>query len=189
MTALQLAVLVGSTRPGRRGPAIGRWVHDHAARRDDVKAEILDVADFELPLLDEPLPARSGRYDHPHTRAWSAAVASFDAFLVVTPEYNRSVPAALKNAIDFLYAEWHDKAAGIVSYGSDAGGARAAEHLRGVLGELQVADVRATVALTRFEDFDDTGFAPAPRREAELTVVLDQVVRWGTALRTLRVPQ
>lgn len=187
MDALRLAVVIGSTRPGRRGPAVAEWVHARAAARDDVKTEVLDVAAFGLPVLDEPLPAAYGEYAHPHTRAWAAAIGACDAFVVVTPEYNRSIPGALKNAIDYLYTEWHDKAAAIVSYGMDAGGVRAAEHLRTVLGELQVADVRATVALSTFEEFTDDGtFTPHGRRAGELDAVLDQVVRWGSALRTLR---
>lgn len=185
MDALKIAVVIGSTRPTRRGPEIARWVYEHATGRDGVKVELLDVADFALPVLDEPLPAAYGDYSRPHTHAWAAAVAAVDAFVIVTPEYNRSIPGSLKNAIDYLYAEWHDKAAGIVTYGLDAGGARAGEHLRTVLGELQVAVVRNTVALNRTEDFG-TDFAPHERRADELDDLLDQLVRWGGAMRTLR---
>lgn len=186
MDALRIAIVIGSTRPGRRGPGVARWVHEHAAGRDGVTVELLDLADFALPVLDEPRPAAYGEYSRPHTRAWSAAVDAADAFVIVTPEYNRSIPGALKNAIDFLYAEWHDKSAGIVTYGLDAGGARAGEHLRTVLNELQVAVVRSTVALNRVEDFGETGFTPHRRRADELGALLDQLVRWGDALRTLR---
>src|SRR6185503_3412075 len=103
---------------------------------------------------DEPVPPSMGQYSQPHTHAWAQKIESFDGFVFVTPEYNHSTSGALKNAIDFLYAEWNNKAAGFVSYGS-VGGARAAEHLRLVMGELQVADVRAQVALSLYTDFKD----------------------------------
>ncbi|GAB3161862.1 NADPH-dependent FMN reductase [Microbispora hainanensis] len=185
---LAVAVIVGSVRPGRRGEAVARWVQGRAARRERLAAEVVDIAGYHLPVLDEPWPAAYGRYDRPHTKAWADAIARFDAYVIVTPEYNRSIPGPLKNAIDYLYREWHNKAAGFVSYGIDAGGARAVEHLRVVMGELQVADVRAQVALSLAADFDGEDFAPGPRRDRELDVLLDQLTAWGTALRGVRRP-
>lgn len=118
-------IVVGSTRPGRRGEGVALWVRDIAARRSDATFELVDIADFGLPLLDEPAPAAMGPpYRHEHTRRWAATIASFDGFVFVTPEYNHSTCAALKNAIDFLYVEWTDKAAAFVSYGVSGGGAR-----------------------------------------------------------------
>lgn len=186
--ALQVAVVVGSTRPGRRALPVSEWVHAQVDQRDDVQVALVDLADYALPVLDEAMPAAMGRYEHPHTTEWARTIASFDAFIFVTPEYNRSVPGALKNAIDFLYAEWHDKAAGFVSYGMDAGGARAVEHLRLIMGELQVADVRAQVALSVFSEFDGETFTPDPRRAGELDRMLEQLIAWGGALRTVRHP-
>ncbi|SHL40376.1 NAD(P)H-dependent FMN reductase [Pseudonocardia thermophila] len=188
MEELQVGIVVGSVRPGRRGTAVARWVHEHAARRAGLAAEIVDIADYDLPVLDEPLPAAYGRYAQPHTEAWADAIAAFDAYVFVTPEYNRSIPGPLKNAIDFLYAEWHDKAAGFVSYGIDAGGARAVEHLRVVMGELRVADVRAQVALSLEADFSGEEFIPRPDRGRQLDALLDQLAAWGAALRTVRHP-
>ncbi|MEV4326944.1 NADPH-dependent FMN reductase [Microbispora rosea] len=185
---LTLAVIVGSVRPGRRGEAVARWVQGRAARREHLAAELVDIADYHLPVLDEPWPAAHGRYDRPHTKAWADAIARFDAYVFVTPEYNRSIPGPLKNAIDYLYREWHNKAAGFVSYGIDAGGARAVEHLRVVMGELQVADVRAQVALSLAADFDGEDFTPGPGRDRELDVLLDQLTAWGAALRAVRRP-
>lgn len=183
---IRVAIVVGSTRPGRKAPAVARWVHDLACRRADATFEVVDVADFALPLLDEQAPAMSGVYELPHTRAWSAAIASYDAYVLVTPENNRSTSAALKNAIDFLYAEWNDKAAGLVSYGVD-GGIRAGESLRLVMSELRVATVRSQVTLFLATDFRDwSDLAPSDGQEASLTVMLDQLVAWGGALQTLR---
>lgn len=186
---LRVAVIVGSTRPGRRAEAVARWVMSHVVRRDGIAARLVDLADHDLPLFDEPLPPIGGRYEHAHTRAWAETIAAFDAFVFVTPEYNHSIPAALKNAVDFLFDEWRDKAAGFVSYGVDAGGARAAEHLRVVLGELHVADVRSQVALSLTDDFEGYAkLAPRSRQEQKLDAMLDELAAWGTALRALRVP-
>jgi NAD(P)H-dependent FMN reductase len=184
---LKIGIVLGSTRPGRQGPAIGAWVLRQAKSREHAEFEIVDLADHALPLLDEPVPAIVGDYRQPHTKDWARRIAAFDGFVFVTPEYNRSLPAALKNAIDFLYAEWNNKAAGIVSYGGDASGARAAEHLRQVLGEVQVADVRATVALSGYTDFDDARvFTPLPHRAGQLDLLLDALLAWAGALRTMR---
>ncbi|HEV2317566.1 MAG TPA: NAD(P)H-dependent oxidoreductase [Thermoplasmata archaeon] len=182
----RIAVVLGSTRPGRNGAAVAQWVFEHARKRTDAEFELVDLATYELPLLDEPYPPSMGRYEKPHTHRWAAKVASFDGFVFVTAEYNHGVPAALKNAIDFLYAEWTNKAAGFVSYGS-AGGARAVEHLRGVMAEMQVATVRAQVLFSLANDFENyTRFRPTERHEQLLGTMLDQLVAWSGALRPLR---
>ena len=151
-----IAVILGSSHPGRRGEQVARWVFDHAARRGDVEAEfeLVDLLDHPLPHLDEPLPPSMGQYRNAHTQNWAATIAHFDGFVFVTPEYNHSTSGVLKNAIDFLYAEWNNKAMGVVSYGT-AGGTRAAEHLRLIAGELKMADVRSNVALSTFTDFEN----------------------------------
>ena len=183
---IKVAIIVGSTRPGRKADAVARWVYDIAAARVDAEFEVVDIADFGLPLLDEPVPPSLGQYSRPHTHAWAAKIAGFDAFVFVTPEYNHGTSGALKNAIDFLYREWNDKAAGFVAYGS-AGGVRAVEQLRLTMGELKVADVRAQVALSLATDFENyTAFKPAPRHEKAVNDVLDQVIAWGGALKALR---
>ena len=183
---LKIAIILGSTRPGRNGKAVADWVLDVAKQRDDADYELLDIAEYALPHLDEIVPPSMGQYAQPHTLAWAKTIASFDGFVFVTPEYNHSTSGALKNAIDFLYAEWNNKAAGFVSYGV-AGGTRAVEHLRLVMAELQVADVRAQVALSLFTDFENfSTFAPAPHQEQALGVVLDQVSAWSTALSAIR---
>ncbi|WP_327365768.1 NADPH-dependent FMN reductase [Streptomyces sp. NBC_01217] len=182
----KIGIIIGSTRPGRNGEAVARWVHEVAVQRTDAQFEIVDLLDYKLPLLDEAYPPSLGNYTQPHTLAWAEKIASLDGFIVVTPEYNRSVPGALKNAIDFLYAEWNNKAVGFVGYGS-VGGARAVEHLRGIAGELQMADVRSQVALSLFTDFENfTTFKPADNQRDTLVTTLDQVVAWSTALAPLR---
>ena len=152
----RIAIIIGSTRPERnrntvgierKGEAVGRWVHELAAKRDDARFELIDLKEVNLPLLDEPWPPSMGMYSQSHTLAWAETVASFDGFVFITPEYNGLTSAALKNALDFLYAEWRDKAAGFVGYGA-VGGSRAVEHLRPMMGELGIADVAATVSFT-----------------------------------------
>lgn len=181
-----IAIIVGSTRPGRKADAVARWVHDLAATRGDAKWQIVDLADHELPHLDEPAPPALGQYRHTHTQDWADTIAAFDGYVFVTPEYNHSTSGVLKNAIDYLSAEWANKAAGFVSYGGN-GGVRAVEHLRLVLGELQVADVRAQVSLSLATDFHDMNeFRPAAHQEPALTAMLDQLIAWAHALEPLR---
>lgn len=184
---LDIAIIAGSTRPGRQARVVADWLLGVAHERGDAHFEIVDLADHDLPLLDEALPPSAGQYTQPHTRAWAATIERFDGFVFVTPEYNRAPPAALKNAIDFLYAEWHDKAAGFVAYGSH-GGTRAVEHLRLIMGELQIADVRDQVALSLFDDFVDfTVLDPRPLQTRAAHAMLDQVVAWGEAMRDVRL--
>ncbi|RKH06133.1 NADPH-dependent oxidoreductase [Corallococcus sp. CA053C] len=184
---IKVAIVVGSTRPGRKADVVARWVHDIAKKRSDAEYEIVDLQDFNLPLLDEPFPPSMGKYTLPHTKAWAAKVAAYDAYVFVTPEYNHSTSGALKNALDYLYAEWNNKAAGFVAYGS-AGGVRAVEHLRLIAAELQMATVRAQVQLSLFTDFENFAvFKPDPHKEKSVNGMLDQVVSWGTALQTVRV--
>ena len=183
---LRVGIVIGSTRPGRKAEAVARWVHGIAAKRLDAQFELVDINDFNLPLLDEAMPPLMGQYSHPHTKAWAAKIGSFDAYVFVTPEYNHGTSGALKNAIDYLFAEWNDKAAGFVSYGS-AGGARAVEQLRLVMGELKVADVRAQVLLSLFTDFENfSAFNPDPRHEKSVNSMLDELIAWGGALKPLR---
>ena len=183
---LKVAIVVGSTRPGRKSEPVAQWVLKLAQTRKDAEFELLDPAAFNLPLLDEPVPPSMQKYSKDHTKAWSAAVARFDAYVFITPEYNHGPAAALKNAIDFVYHEWTNKAAGFVSYGT-TGGVRAVEQLRQVMAEIQIADVRGHVSLSLFTDFEKfTTFTPAASHEPQLMVMLDQVVTWGTAMKGVR---
>ena len=183
---IKVAIIIGSTRPGRKGEAVAHWVYDIARQRGDAEFELVDIKEFNLPLLDEPVPPSQGQYSQPHTKAWAAKIEAFDAFVFVTPEYNHGIAGALKNAIDFLYREWNNKAAGFVGYGS-AGGTRAVESLRLVMAELQVADVRAQVTLSLFTDFENFSvFKPATQHEKSVIDMLDQVIAWGGALKALR---
>jgi len=184
----RIGIILGSTRPNRNGEQVAKWVYETAALRSDADFELVDLRDYPLPHLDEPLPPSMGQYQNDHTKEWSDKIASFDGFVIVTPEYNHSTSGVLKNAIDYLYAEWNNKAVGFVSYGA-VGGARAAEQLRLISGELQMADVRQQVALSLLTDFENyTVFKPSAYHVAALNTLLDQVVAWSSALAPLREP-
>jgi NAD(P)H-dependent FMN reductase len=185
---LNVAIILGSTRPGRNGKAVAKWVYEIAKRRTDATFELVDIKDFNLPLLDEPIPPSLGQYKNPHTKAWAEKIAEFDAFVFVTAEYNHGIPGALKNAIDFLFREWNHKSAGFVSYGGYANGSRAVEQLRLVMAELHVADVRAQAMLSLLTDFENFSvFKPGAGREEAVNAMLDDVLAWGGALQTFRL--
>jgi NAD(P)H-dependent FMN reductase len=184
---LRVAIILGSTRPGRNGEVVSRWIYEIAKKRNDANFDLVDIKDFNLPLLDEPIPPSMSRYSKEHTKIWSAKINSFDAYVFVTAEYNHGIPGALKNAIDFLFKEWNNKVAGFVSYGG-SGGIRAVEQLRLVMAELYVATVRSQVQLSLFTDFENfTKFKPAPFQEKSANTMLDEVIAWGGALKALRI--
>jgi NAD(P)H-dependent FMN reductase len=177
---LKIGIILGSTRQGRVSPQVGEWVKGIADRRGDADYEIVDISDYNLPFL--------GTTDgtEPGIAAWNQKLASLDGFVFVVQEYNHSITGALKNAIDFAREAWYNKAAGIVSYGS-TGGARAAEHLRGILGEVKVADVRTHPTLSLFTDFENGSvFKPQDLHQTNMTAMLDEVIAWSGALKTIR---
>ncbi len=179
MNQLKIGIIIGSTREGRVSPQVANWVKEHADLRKDAIYDILDIKSFKLPLLGES-------EDLTGVKAWNEALASYDGFVFVASEYNHSITGSLKNALDSARDPWNNKAAGIVSYGS-VGGARAAEHLRGILGELQIADVRTHVALSMFTDFENWSvFKPQELHLTNLNLMLDQLNLWAKALKTVR---
>jgi NAD(P)H-dependent FMN reductase len=183
---MNIGIILGSTRPGRVGEAVANWVCELASSRRDASYELVDVARYQLPLLDEPVPPALGNYAREHTKIWARKVASFDGYVFVTAEYNHGIPAALKNALDFVYAEWNNKAAGFVSYGS-AGGTRAVEQLRLVMAELQIADIRTQVTLSLVSDFENYQvFRPDARKIKAVETMLNQLVAWAGAMKQLR---
>ena len=180
MTKLNIGIILGSTRQGRVSPQVGEWVKGIADKRGDANYEIVDIADFNLPFL--------GTTDgsEPGIAEWNTKLASLDGFVFIVQEYNHSITGALKNALDFAREAWNNKAAGIVSYGS-TGGARAAEHLRGILGEVKVADVRTHPTLSLFTDFENGSvFKPQDLHQTNMTAMLDEVIAWSGALKTIR---
>lgn len=175
---LTIGIILGSTRQGRVSPQVGEWVKAIADKREDANYEIVDIAEFKLPFVGEGTGEEA--------KAWKEKISHLDGYVFITQEYNHSITGALKNALDSAHQEWNNKAAGIVSYGS-TGGARAAEHLRGILAELQVASVRTHPTLSLFTDFENfSDFKPADLHLDNVNAMLDQVVAWSGALKTLR---
>ncbi len=177
---LNIGIILGSTRQGRVSPQVGEWVKGIADKRGDNNYEIVDIADFNLPFV-----FTTGG-DEPGIKSWSEKIGNLDGFIFIVQEYNHSITGALKNALDTLREDWNNKPAGIVSYGS-TGGARAAEHLRGICGELMIADVRVHPTLSLFTDFENgTDFKPAELHLNNVNAMLDQVSEWGRVLKTVR---
>ena len=184
---MKIGIVVGSTRPGRKGAGGGAWVHEIASRREDAEFVLVDLADYDLVLLDDetvPSDANSA-YASPATRRWSETIDGLDGFVGVTPEYNHGVPAAMKNALDVLWPEWGNKTVGFVAYGFD-GGTRSVEQWRMIVAAAFMIAVRPQVALQNFADFDGNDFTPQDRRERELTSLLDHLVRMTEATASLR---
>lgn len=176
----KIAIIVGSTRQGSLGPQVADWIFHLLKTQKNATFEVVNVSEFHLPLLGESADLKG-------IEAWSQKIASFDGFIFVTAEYNHSITGSLKNALDLLLKEWENKAAGIVSYGY-GGGARAAEHLRTILGALHVADVRKHVLVDIATDFVDKGSKLAPRgfQANNVLQLADELVKWTTALKTIR---
>lgn len=179
-STVNIGIILGSTRQGRLSPQVGNWVKEIADARGNANYEIVDIADYNLPFL--------GTTDgtDPGIAAWNEKLASLDGFVFIVQEYNHSLSGSLKNALDLARDAWFDKAAGIVSYGS-SGGTRAAEHLRGILGELKIADVRTHPVLSLFLDFENFAvFKPQALHLDNVNTMLDEVVAWSGALKAVR---
>lgn len=180
---LKIGIVQGSVREGRNGDAVAKWMLDFANKRNDAEYEMVDLANYNLPFLGS---ANAQADAEEQIKAWSEKMASFDGYIFITPEYNHAIGGALKNALDFLNPELNNKAAGFVGYGS-LGGTRAHENLRLILGELQVADVRTAVTFSLMADFENMSvFKPADYHADNANEMLDQVLSWSRALKTVR---
>lgn len=185
----KIAIIIGSTRPGRQGKVIAQWIYEIAKQRSDTEFELVDIADYHLPLFDETESPFMGQPTKSHTKVWAEKIAAFDGYIFVTPEYNKATSGSLKNAIDYLFYEWNNKACGFVGYGI-AGGTVAVENLRTIMGELMVADVRTQVRISLFTDFTAQGeFKPADFQVGTLNTMFEQVISWSSALSALRDKQ
>ena len=188
--ALRLNIVIGSTRPGRAGPAIAHWLRDVAEAHGGFEVELVDLAEVGLPLLDEAAHPRLQQYEHDHTKRWSQSVASADAFLFVTPEYDYFPPASLVNAVQVLSKEWARKPAGVVSYGGVSGGLRAAQVLRQLLSNVNMHALPQTVPVPFFSQHIQEGaFRPGDQVTAGTQGLLDELLKWATALKSLRTEE
>ncbi len=184
---LNLHVIIVSTRPGRAGPAVARWFFEQASQHPSFQVKLVDLAEVNLPFLDEPDHPRLATYRHQHTRDWSATVAAADAFVFVTPEYNYSVPAPLVNALDYLFNEWGYKPAGFVSYGGVSGGTRSAQMAKQIITALRMMPIPEQVTIPFFTQHLKEGvFTPPDNQAKAAKTMLDELEKWAGALRPLR---
>ncbi|WP_073707934.1 NADPH-dependent FMN reductase [Glutamicibacter sp. 0426] len=182
----KIAIVTGSTRPGRVNQSVAQWVLAKAEEFGGADYELVDIVDFNLPILDEPFPAAYQNYQNDHTKAFAAKMCEFDGYIFIVGEYNHSVQPALANALSYLNAELNNKAAGMVGYGS-AMGSRAVEHLRGILSELQIAHVQKTGMFSLFTDFENfSTFAPTEQSAGSVQPMLEQLLAWSKAMATVR---
>jgi len=186
--SLTLNIIIGSTRPGRAGLAIGQWFKEFGLAHGKFKVELVDLANFSLPLLDEAAHPFLQQYEHEHTRRWSASVASADAYVFVTPEYDYFPPASLINAVQVVMLEWACKPAGVVSYGGISGGLRASESLRHLISSVNVHPLPQVVPIPSFGQFidDDGVFRPNEPMAEGATGMLNELHKWASALKTMR---
>lgn len=189
--SLKLNIIIGSTRPGRVGPVIAEWLKEYASSHGKFEVELVDLKDFDLPLLDEESHPMLQQYAHEHTRRWAASVASADAFVFVTPEYDYFPPASLVNAVQALSVEWRYKAVGVLSYGFVSGGLRSAQELRQLLGNLNAHALPQVVPVPFFPQFigEDGVFRPNEQMVEGTAGMLDELQKWAAALKTIRQDQ
>ena len=184
-----LQILTVSPRPSRKGPAVAAWFDGEARQHGGFTIDPVDLAEVNLPLMDEPEHPRLRKYQHAHTKAWSARVDRADAFVFVTPEYNFSTPPPLVNALDYLLQEWAYKPVGFVSYGGVSGGLRGVQSTKGLVTALKMVPLVEAVAVplfTRFLDAETGAFRPEETQTRAARLMLDELLRWTRALRTLR---
>ena len=186
--ALKLHIIIASTRPGRVGPSVARWFEDAARAHGQFEPVLVDLAEFDLPVYDEPKHPRMRQYEHEHTKAWSASVEAADAFVFVTPEYNFGPPPSLLNALNYLYVEWSYKPAGIVSYGGVSGGLRSAQMLKLTLTALKMMPLPEGVGVPNVNQFlgPDRTFKPNELVAAGVPTMLNELRRWAEALKPMR---
>jgi NAD(P)H-dependent FMN reductase len=186
--SLKLHVIIASTRPGRVGPAVARWFQGFAEEHGAFDVELVDLADFHLPVYDEPVHPRLVQYEHEHTKRWSKSVAAADAFAFVTPEYNYSPTPALVNALDFVYKEWNYKPCGFVSYGGVSGGLRATQAVKLQVTTLKMVPMMegVTVPMVASHINDSGVFGSNELIDTSAKMLLDELLRWAEALKPMR---
>lgn len=185
----KIQIIIGSVRPTRVGDKIAKWFYDYAVANGDDEYELVDLKDYDLPLLDEPKLPAAGDYVQDHTKRWAAKIGAADGYVMVTPEYNHGYPASVKNALDFLYAEWNNKPIAFVSYGQ-VGGARSVEQLRGVVANLQMHDVSTAVQIVQPTQYmDDDKFVPDEYVEEAAGKTLKSLTMWAETLAKMRSNQ
>lgn len=184
----KLKIIIVSTRPGRKGPAVAKWITERTSKHTEFEIEVLDLAEINLPFFDEPEHPRLQHYQHEHTKKWSATINGADAFLVVTPEYNFGYPATIKNALDFLYNEWNYKPVAFVSYGGIAAGTRCVQMLKQVVAAQKMVALVEAVNIPFFTKFLKEGdiFEPDEATEKSAESMIAELKKWSASLKEMR---
>ncbi len=185
----QLHIIIASTRPGRIGPSVARWFHEVAREHGSFATTLIDLAEVNLPMFDEPKHPVLQQYEHEHTKRWSALVNAADAYVFVVPEYNYGPPPPLVNALNYLVKEWQYKPAGFVSYGGISGGLRSVQMIKQTLTTLKIMPMVEAVTVPMVQKHMSEGpqFTPSDQHNSAATTMLDELARWSAALKTLRV--
>jgi len=185
---LKLHTIICSTRPGRGGPSVAKWFHEQAARHGKFETDLVDLAGFNLPILDEPHHPKAQKYEHDHTRAWSRSVAAADAFVFVTPEYNYGPPPSLVNALNYLYKEWNYKPVAFVSYGGVSGGLRSVQMSKQIVTALKMMPMSEGISIQFYTQFldEEKNLKPHDQIASSVAPMLDELHRWAEALKPMR---
>lgn len=184
----KLKVITSTTREGRRGIIVAQWITEFAKKHSDFDIELLDLKQINLPLMDEPNHPRLQKYIHHHTKNWSAKIDEADAFIITLGEYNYSMPAPIKNAIDYLFVEWQNKPLGIVSYGGISGGLRSSQMLKQVVTTMNMMPLTQQVILNSFEKLinENDEFIPTEAIERSAVSMLNELEKWAEIMKALR---
>lgn len=183
-----LKIITSTVRPGRKGPLVAAWIKEVAAKHEEFKVEILDLGEIKLPMMDEANHPTMQKYEHDHTKKWSASIEEADVFIFVTAEYDYNYPAPLRNALEYLFHEWGYKAAGIVSYGGISAGTRAANSLKADLSTFKIVPVYEAVNLPLFTQFinEEGEFVPSESAYKSAEGMLKELLRWTKGLKMIK---
>lgn len=185
--SVSIGVILGSTRPNRAGEAVAKWFMEQTKDFNDVDFQFIDLQDVNLPFLDEPIPPLAHKYSKDHTLNWAKTIDQIDGFIVITPEYNHSFPAVLKNALDYIYTEWNKKPIAFVSYGAVSGGLRAVEHLRQVSIELEMVPIKPQISITSiWSAIDENGNVKAENLNGDPQKLTKELLWWARVLKEAR---
>ena len=184
----QLKIISATVRPGRKGPLVAEWITEIAKKAGTFEVELIDLGLLNLPLMDEINHPAMQKYEHEHTKQWSAKIEQADAFIFVTGEYDFGYPSPLRNALEYLYKEWNYKAAGIVSYGGISAGTRAANALKNDLSTFKMVPLYEAVNFSFFTELinEDNVFVPHERSEKAAQAMLKELVRWTKGLKLIK---
>lgn len=187
---MKLKIITSTNRSGAQGRIVADWIYEYVKGNSDFEVELLDLAEINLPFMDEPNHPKLKQYKFEHTKKWSKTIEDADAFIIVLAEYNYGFPAPIKNAIDYLHDEWKYKPVGFVSYGGVSAGLRAVQMLKQVLTTLSMMPLTEQVNLPFFsKNIQDGKFIPNDSAIRSADVMLEELKKWTESMRQIRVKE